>query len=203
MSFITSRLDLALPGLAGLLLVVACAEVTPYEGEEVTPAVGATTPVTTGGTSSTAPPATTTPVTVGGAPSTEPSAGAGGEAPPPVTSDLFNPVDYQGGASGSEPAQPAGCEGAQPGVCDWGRLTECCSDIGCEFANGSDIYNTWPVDQCKEVLECLEENDCSTAADPLCSARDGIATSPCTETVENAGDSTDYTLEIVNCVCGY
>lgn len=131
-------------------------------------------------------------------------AGSAGTAPL-FDAGLFDPLEPSGGGTGA--GSGSGCEGAEPGVCDWTRLETCCADLACEYANGTNIYSTYEVETCQKIVDCLQTNSCSSAADPLCGQRNGAETSPCTTAVENAGTDENgpgvYTLALVNCVCGY
>jgi hypothetical protein len=194
-----SRSSLLLSSLA-----ISCAQATEFDGPA--PAfverggAGATAGTsgslgsagTTGGVAGSA---------TGGTAGTSGIAGSGGTG---LTSDVFGDGGPPSGAAGAT----GGCEYPNPGECDFARVDGCCLPLACERANGSDVFNTYPIESCQALVACVQAHPgCSTAADPLCFQNED-PNAPCLMEGYQASHNDPegpfaWTAELVRCVCGY
>jgi hypothetical protein len=138
----------------------------------------------------------------GGAP-TGGTAGMGGNGGSGLSSDVFG----SSGVTGSG-GSAAACDYGASAICDWTRVEGCCSQWACEKAAGADVFNTYPVESCQALVACVNEHSgCSNAADPLCFQNENPA-APCLNEAYQASHTDPegpfaWTVELVNCVCGY
>lgn len=128
------------------------------------------------------------------------TAGGGGTG---LVSDVFGRGGLGGTAGGL-----AACDYPDPPECDFARVDGCCKPFACERANGADVFDTYPVESCRALVECVQANTgCSSAADPLC-FQDENPSAPCLmEGYQASHTDLDgpfvWTRELVKCVCGY
>lgn len=126
--------------------------------------------------------------------------GSGGTG---LSSNVFGP---KAGASNGGGA--AACDGATSGDCDWTRVEGCCKPLACERANGTDVFNTYPVESCRALIACVQAHPgCSNADDPLCFQEEDPS-APCLQQGYQASHSDAdgpfaWTVMLVQCVCAY
>ncbi len=182
----------------GLALLCACASSNASGGRDLSGGAAGTLGVAVGGGAGMAVGAGGTAPVVDGTPWIQ-----GGTAGTGLVSPVFgDPMDY--GSGGGAP--DVDCTHPSPGTCDWSRLDGCCREFGCANASES-LWDDTAFNYCSELVSCLQANpSCITDEDPLCSARDGAVTSPCTVEVETAGLEPGrpgaLVRDAVTCVCG-
>jgi hypothetical protein len=120
-----------------------------------------------------------------------------------LSSDVFG-----SGGLGAIAGATAACEYPSPPDCDWSRVDGCCTALACERANGSDVFNTYPVESCRELVACVQAHPgCSSGGDPLC-FQDESPSAPCLMQGYQASHNDPagpfaWTAALVGCVCGY
>lgn len=133
-------------------------------------------------------------------PPTSSSGGAGG-ASDGLHSDVFG-----SGSIASTPTVVA-CDYSSPG-CDFARVDGCCSEKACVHASGADVFDTYPVESCEALLECVQGHPgCGTKDDPLC-FRNEAPGAPCLQegylaSHEDPDGPFAWTAALMACVCGY
>ena len=133
--------------------------------------------------------------------------GIGVEEETGLTSAVFGSLDDLVG-SGAGGANPTACDYGDVPSCDMTRIEGCCSHLACEFAPANDEWDTYGMETCESLLDCVEQHPgCSTADDPVCFVTGG-EDAPCRQLGYAAGHEDPdgifaFTVELVRCLCGY
>jgi hypothetical protein len=103
-------------------------------------------------------------------------------------------------ATGGSSSTPANCLDANHDRCESKSCAAKCP------ATSTD--SGYCLGACSGVFDCVKRNPgCSTAADPVCAAREAGRPKACTTAWESAGESRDsgpsaFAFELIQCLCG-
>ena len=92
------------------------------------------------------------------------------------------------------------------GACDFSLAETTCAEFACVNCN-PDQFNTHCGMACQTLVDCVEENDCSTSEDPFCSIRMGQSQLPnvCTGPYDSGGGDTGEPVAaagaLLGCLC--